>query len=199
MLYIGTTPDNKNALRVAAHRGQLVALSRGVYCDEPDADPAQVIQTNLLAIIARLFPEWHLSFSTAATLRAINGFAFISSRSSTHSPVVLPGVRIVRNRDLPYPEVDWIQAPTLIASRLQEEPQAVKVAVSSPLQTVFECLLASKSYAEKSLPESKLSELIQSLSRVDRERAQAFAARNDLKSEYWRLTELMDKHEFVAK
>jgi len=199
MLYIGTTPDDKNTLRVAAHRGQLVALSRGVYCDEPDADPEQVIQTNLLAIIARLFPEWHLSFSTAATLSPINGFVFISSRSSTHSPVVLPGLRIVRNRDLLYPEIDWIQAPTLIASRLNEEPQPVKVAVSSPLQTVFECLSASKSYAEKSLPESKLSELIQGLGQVDRERAQAFSARNDLKPEYWRLTELMDKHEFVAK
>jgi serine/threonine-protein kinase HipA len=199
MLYIGTTPDDKNTLRVAAHRGQLVALSRGVYCDEPDADPEQVIQTNLLAIIARLFPEWHLSFSTAATLSPINGFVFISSRSSTHSPVVLPGLRIVRNRDLLYPEIDWIQAPTLIASRLNEEPQPVKVAVSSPLQTVFECLSASKSYAEKSLPESKLSELIQGLGQVDRERAQAFSARNDLKPEYWRLTELLDKHEFVAK
>lgn len=199
MLYIGITPDDKNALRVAAHRGQLVALTRGVYCDEPDADPEQLIQTNLLAIIARLFPHWHLSFSTAATLSPINCFVFISSRSSTHSPVALPGLRIVRNRDLPYPEVDWIQAPTLIASRLQEKPQAVKVAVSSPLQTVFECLSASKSYPEKSLPESKLLELIQSLGQVDRERAQAFAARNDLRPEYWRLTELMDKHELVAK
>jgi serine/threonine-protein kinase HipA len=199
MLYIGITPDDKNALRVAAHRGQLVTIGRGVYCDDPDADPEQVIQANLLSIIARLFPEWHLSFSTAATLSPINGFAFISSRSSTHSPVVLPGIRIVRNRDLPYPEVDWLQAPTLIASRLNEEPQAVKVAVSSPLQTVFECLSASKSYAEKSLPESKLLELIQGLGQVDRERAQAFAARNDLKPEYWQLTELMDKQEFVAK
>jgi serine/threonine-protein kinase HipA len=105
----------------------------------------------------------------------------------------------VRNKDLPYPEIDWIQAPTLIASRLNEEPQPVKVAISSPLQTVFECLSASKSYAEKSLPESKLSELIQGLGQVDRERAQAFAARKDLKPEYWRLTELMDKHEFVTK
>ena len=199
MLYIGTTPDDKNALRVAAHRGQLVALTRGVYCDEPDANPEQLIQTNLLAVLARLFPEWHLSYSTAATLTAINGFAFISSRSSTHSPIVLPGLRIVRNRDLPYPEVDWIQAPTLIASRLHEEPQPVKVAVSSPLQTVFECLSASKLYLEKSLPESKLLELIQSLGQLDRERAQAFAARNDSTPEYWRLTELMDKYEFAAK
>ncbi len=199
MLYIGTTPDDKNALRVAAHRGQLVALSRGIYSDEPGADPERVVQDNLLAIIARLFPDWHLSFSTAATLSPINGFAFISSRSATHSPVVLPGVRIGRNRDLPYPEVDWIQAPTLIASRLNEEPQAIKVAVSSPLQTVFECLSASKSYAEKSLPESKLLDLIQSLGQADRERAQAFANRNDLKPEYWRLTELMDKHQFVSK
>lgn len=199
MLYIGTTPDDKNALRVAAHRRQLVALSRGIYSDEPLADPERVIQDNLLAIIASLFPEWHLSFSTAATLSPINGFAFISSRSTTHSAVVLPGVRIVRIRDLPYPEVDWIQAPTVIASRLNEEPQALKVALSSPLQTVFECLSASKSYAEKSLPESKLLELIQSLGPADRERAQAFAIRNDLKQEYWRLTELMDKHQFVAK
>lgn len=140
MLHIGTTPDKKNALRVAAHRGQLVALSRGIYSDEPEADPERVVQHNLLAIIARSFPEWHLSFSTAATLSPINGFAFISSRSATHSPVVLPGVRIVRNRDLPYPEVDWIQAPTLIASRLNEEPQAVKVAVSSHCKR---CLNAS--------------------------------------------------------
>ena len=198
MLYIGITPDDKNSLRVAAHRGQLVTLSRGVYSDDEDADPERFIQDNLLAIIGRLFPEWHLSFSTAATLGSINGFAFISSRSATHSPVVLPGVRIVRNRDIPYPEVDWIQAPTLIASRLNGEPQAVNVAVSSPLQTVFECLSASKTYAEKTLPESKLLELIQSLGQTDRERAQAFAGRNDLRPEYWRLTELMDKHEFIA-
>jgi serine/threonine-protein kinase HipA len=199
MLYIGTIPDEKNSLRVAAHRGQLVTLTRGVYCDEPDADPEQIVQINLLAILAKLFPAWHLSYSTAATLTSINGFAFISSRSSTHSPVVFPGLRIVRNRDLPYPEVDWIEAPTRIASRLQEEPQPVKIAVSSPLQTVFECLSASKSYLEKTLPESKLLELIQSLGQADRERAQAFAARNDLKPEYWRLTELLDKDQFSAK
>jgi serine/threonine-protein kinase HipA len=199
MLYIGSTPDDKNALRVAAHRGQLTTLARGVYCDEPDVDPVEIIQTNLLAIIATLLPEWHLSYSTAATLTSINGFAFVSSRRSTHSPVVLPGLRIVRSRDLPYPEVDWIEAPTLVASRLQEEPKCVKIGISSPLQTVFECLVASKSYPEKTLPESKLLELIQSLSQADRDRAQTFANRNDLKSEYWRLTELMDKNQFAAK
>jgi hypothetical protein len=47
---------------------------------------------------------------------------------------------------------------------------------------------------------TKLSELIQGdHGQVDRSRAQAFSARNDLKPEYWRLTELIDKHEFVAK
>ena len=198
MLYIGTTADEKNALRVAAHRGQIFTLARGVYSDESQADPARIIQANLLVITAKLLPAWHLSYSTAATLAPINGFAFVSSRNSTRSPVILPGLRIVRNRDLPYPEIDWIESPTMVASRLQEEAQPIKVAISSPLQTVFECLSASRSYPEKTLPESKLIDLILSLGEADRERAQAFAARNDLIPEYWRLTELMDRQQFVA-
>jgi serine/threonine-protein kinase HipA len=197
MLYIGITPDDKNALRVVAHRGQLITIARGIYSDEP-VDSTRTIQANLLAIIAGLLPDWHLSYSTAATLTSVNGFAFVSSHSSTHSPVLLPGLRIIRGRDLPYPEIDWLEAPTQIASSLQQEPQTVKVAVSSPLQTVFECLSAARSYPERTLPESKLIELIQNLSESDRQRAQAFAARNDLQAEYWRFAELMDKQQLIG-
>ncbi len=196
MLFIGTTADDKNALRVAAHRGQLFTVARGIYSDEPVIDPAQTIQNNFLAIVGKILPSWHLSYSTAATLSSINGFVFVSATSTTHSPLLLPGLKFIRNRDLPYPEIDWIEAPTRVASSLLQEPGPVKVAVSSPLQTVFECLCASKSYPEKTLPESKILELIQSLGQVDRERAQAFAARNNLKSEYWQFTDLMEKLRF---
>lgn len=199
MLFIGTTPDEKNTLRVAAHRGQLIQVARGIYSDEPVPNPTKLVQENFLAITARLLPDWHLSYSTAATLAPINGFAFVSGSASTHSPVKLPGLRIIRQRDLQYPEVDWIEAPTTIASSLQKEPQQIKIAVSSPLQTVFECLSAAKSYPEKKLPESKLIELVQGLSASDRERAQSFAIRNDLRPEYWRLAQLMDQHQFSAE
>ena len=193
MLYIGTTDDEKNALRVAAHRGQLKSLGRGIFTDEPAADPAEQLKENLLAIVGKLLPEWHIAYSTAAALSPINGFAFVAGKSTTHAPIVLPGVRIMRSRDLPRPEVDWIEAPTVVASTLNSQPQRVKLAVSSALQTVFECLSANRSYPEKTLPESKLLELIEQLSQFDRERAQAFAARNGLETEYYRLTELLEQ------
>lgn len=197
MLYIGITPDDKNALRVAAHRRQIISLGRGIYTDEPDRDPAEQVRHNMLAIVGRMLPNWHLAYSSAATLAPINNFVFVSGPSTTHAPIVLPGIRIVRDRDLPKPEVDWIEAPTMVASSLSAEPQVVKVGVSSPLQTVFDCLAASRSYPEKTLPESRLLELIQQLGQSDRDRAQAFATRNDLQSEYYRFTELLDKARHV--
>ncbi|MFN8658513.1 MAG: hypothetical protein U0105_19415 [Candidatus Obscuribacterales bacterium] len=66
-IYIGTTTSDKSAIRAAAARGVLRRIARDVYTDDLETEPEQLIRENLLAIIGKLQPDWHLSHSTAAT------------------------------------------------------------------------------------------------------------------------------------
>ncbi|MBC7997088.1 MAG: HipA domain-containing protein, partial [Leptolyngbya sp.] len=142
--------------------------------------------------------EWHLSHSTAATLAPINGLVFLSGFSQKYIPFELPGVKVVRLPDLKYPEVEHVEAPTMIAPKLSSSAEPVRINVSSPLQTVFECLSTAKHYPEKLIPEHKIVELIGNLSAADRDRAGAFAVRNDLKSEHWKFLQLCKDHSVGA-
>ncbi|MBU6451632.1 MAG: HipA domain-containing protein [Cyanobacteria bacterium REEB67] len=189
-IYIGTTTSDKSAIRSAAARGVLRRIARDVYTDDLETEPEQLIRENLLAIIGKLQPDWHLSHSTAATQAPINGRVFLSGFSHKYVPLMLPGIKIVRMPDLKYPEVEHLEAPTMVAPKLSSAPEPVRINISSPLQTVFECLTTAKQYPEKLLPEHKVVELIGNLSAMDRERAGAFAVRNDLKSEQWKYLQL---------
>lgn len=198
-IFIGNSTSDKSAIRAAAARGVLRRIARDVYTDDLETEPDELIRENLLAIIGKLQPQWHLSHSTAATLSPISDLIFISGFSQKYVPVELPGVRVVRLPDLKYPEVERIDAPTMIAPRLSSGPEPVRVGVSSPLQTVFECLSTAKHYPEKLIPEHKIVELIGNLSSADRERASAFAVRNDLKSEHWKFLQLCKDHSVGAR
>jgi serine/threonine-protein kinase HipA len=189
-IYIGTTTSDKSAIRAAAARGVLRRIARDVYTDDFDSQPEQLIQENLLAILGKLQPEWHLAHSSAATLSPIEGLVFLSGFSHKYVPLELPGVKVIRSPDLKHPEVEHIEAPTMIAPKLSSDPAHVRVNVSSPLQTVFECISSAKKYPQKLLPEHKVVELIGNLSSADRERAGAFALRNDLKTEQWKYLQL---------
>ena len=189
-IYIGDTTADKSAIRAAASRGSLRRIARDVYTDDHESKPEKLIRENLLAILGKLLPDWHLSFSTAATLTPIDGHAFMSGFSHKYLPLNLPGVDVIRLPDLKNPEVEQIEAPTLIAPKLSAEPDVVRVNVSSPLQTVFECMASAKKYSQKLLPEHKIVELIGKLSAADRDRAVAFAMRNALKTEHWKYLQL---------
>ncbi len=189
-IFIGTTASDKSAIRAAASRGVLRRIAREVYTDDVESLPEQLIQENLLAILGKLQPEWHLSHSTAVTLSPIDGLVFLSGYSHKYMPFELPGVNVIRLPDLKHPEVEHIEAPTMIAPKLSSEPEPVSINVSSPLQIVFECVSTARHYPQKLLPEHKVVELIGNLSSGDRERASAFALRNDLKAEHWKYLQL---------
>lgn len=189
-IFIGNTSTDKSAIRAAATRGALRRIARDVYTDDFETHPEQLIQENLLAILGKLLPAWHLSFSTAATLAPRDGLVFLSGYSQKYLPLELPGVKVIRLPDLKHPEVEHVEAPTMIAPRLSLPPETVRVNLSSPLQTVFECVATAKRYPQKLLPEHKVVELIGNLSAADRERAGAFAVRNDLKTEHWKYLQL---------
>jgi HipA-like protein len=193
-IFIGNSTSDKSAIRAAAARGVLRRIARDVYTDDLQTDPEELIRDNLLAIIGKLQPEWHLSHSTAATLAPINSLVFLSGFSQKYTPLELPGVKVVRLPDLKYPEVERVEAPTMIAPKLSSSAEPVRVHVSSPLQTVFECLSTAKHYPEKLIPEHKIVELIGNLSAADRNRAGAFAIRNDMKSEHWKFLQLCQDH-----
>jgi serine/threonine-protein kinase HipA len=197
-IFIGNSTSDKSAIRAATARGVLRRIARDVYTDDLLTEPEELIRDNLLAIIGKLQPEWHLSHSTAATLAPINGLIFLSGFSQKYVPFELPGVRVVRMPDLKYPEVERVEAPTFIAPKISSSSAPVRIGVSSPLQTVFECLSTAKHYPEKLIPEHKIVELIGNLSSADRERASAFAVRNDLKSEHWKFLQLCKDHSVGA-
>jgi serine/threonine-protein kinase HipA len=102
----------------------------------------------------------------------------------------LPGVRIVRLSSLAAPEYDEITTPTEVIRGVDRPPEPLRLRVSTPLQTVFECLSKTRTYRERALPDAALLELIADLPAADRERAERFAARNGLRREYLRFREL---------
>ena len=191
MLYIGESKAARAALRSAVRRGALRRVMRGVYTSDFETDPETVVRQHFLALIGRLLPRSHLSHSSAAMLAPVGSLAFVSGESGYARPLELPGVTVVRLPDLANPEIEWIDAPTLVASGITAEPEIVRVAVSSTLQTVFECLSTARRYPEKQLPLDRMLELIRSLSDEDRSRAEDFARRNGLDAEHRKLTELL--------
>ncbi|MEE8046506.1 MAG: HipA domain-containing protein [Dehalococcoidia bacterium] len=194
-IFIGHSTSANRALRVAATRGSVRRLARRIYSSDLDRDPATQIRENLLGILGRLLPDWHLSYSSAVTLAPVGGLVFLSGTVSNYRRINLPGVTVVRQKDIRHPEFEWIEAPTLIGTTLENDPEVVRVGLSSPLQSVFECLRPARRYKEKQLPHPKLIELVRDLSSADRARAESFATRNDLQSELRRFMNLVEATE----
>ena len=190
MLYSGTTEAEKNALRVREHRGQLRRLYRNLYTDDFDRDEEDIVAEHILSIAAALLPEWQVSHSSAATRGPVHGMLFMSGAGKPGRHLELPGLLIVRLPGLEAPEHDTIVAPTPIAHAADTPPEPIHLRVSTPLQTVFECLSTSRTYPEKNLPDITVAEMISRLATSDGERAERFTARNGLRREYLRFREL---------
>ncbi|MGH7564005.1 MAG: type II toxin-antitoxin system HipA family toxin [Gemmatimonadota bacterium] len=158
-------------------------MARGVYTDDLDAPLEQFVDGNLLAILGALFPDQYVSYSTAALLGPRNGEAFLSGGGIRH-PLRLPGVTVHRLPELPHPEVRILELEELIATSLSADPFPARVRLSSPLQTVFEVLSSDARQPNRSIPETNIRGLIEALSTSDRVRADRFARRNGLESEW---------------
>ena len=185
-LHIGSTDRDRAAFRARAHRGSLRKLYRSVYTDDFDRAPEDVVRENALAIAGALFPEWQLSHSSAATRGPVDGFLFLSGPGKAGRSVHLPGLRIVRFHQLEAPEHDVVPSPTEIIRGGDRPPEPVDVRVSTPLQTIFECLGTTRGYPQKLLPDVRIADLIARLPETDRARAERFASRNGLRREYLR-------------
>lgn len=168
-----------------------VALRHCVYTDDFDRSLEEIVGDYLPAILGRAYPGWYLSHSTAATLRPMNGVAFISGHGSRMA-IRLPGVLIQRVRALPHPEVVGLDLDVFVAPRLRAEPVPARVQLSSPLQTVFELLSRDARQPARSLPDETIRALIAALPEADVRRASAFARRNGLTRKLERFEKLLE-------
>jgi serine/threonine-protein kinase HipA len=190
-VYIGDSEQSKAALRKANERGAIRQLARGIYTDDFEREPSEIVRQNILAIAGQILPDWHLSHSSAAVRGPVDGFLFMSGPTSvTGRNMELPGLEIIRFRQLAHPETDRVSAPTGIATGPHNPEQPVSVRVSTALQAVFECLSVARRYPAKSLPDDVIAEMITRLASSDRDRAERFAVRNGLRREYLRYREL---------
>ncbi|MGI9042767.1 MAG: hypothetical protein ACR2GK_01435, partial [Gemmatimonadaceae bacterium] len=134
MLFSPATTLDRKALDKAAQRGTVRRIARGVYTDDPGS-PELIVERHLPTILKLAFPNWYISYSTAALLRAVNGSAFISGAPQTRTPAKLPGVVVHRLPALPYPDIVELDLEDMVSPSLSAEPQPVRIRISSPLQT----------------------------------------------------------------
>lgn len=189
-IYYATEETAQAVLRKRAERGSLRALYRGIYTDELDRAEEDVVRENILAIAAVILPSYQLSHRSAAVRGLVGDKLFMSGPGKAGRHIDLPGVRIIRLPQLPSPEADRIPTPTQPITGTHGDPEPLFIRVSTPLQTVFECLSGTRVYPEKSLPDEQITALIARLGEADRDRAERFAVRNGLRREFLRFQEL---------
>lgn len=184
MIYLPRDSHDASALATAASRRRVRSIVPGVYTDDLTTPPAEWVRQHLLAVLAGLYPDWHVSHSTAALGSARHGVAFISGDSTNKKASRLPGVLVKRVRRLPHPDTVTVATGDVSKRTLSGAEEPVEVRMSSPLQTVFEVLRKDARQPERSLPLAQAKTLIQGLSLVDRQRAERYATRNKLMREY---------------
>ena len=190
MIYSGRTEREQNAFRVRESRGKLRRLYWNIYTDDFHLAAEKIVAENILVIAAALLPEWQVSHSSAAVRGPVEGMLFMSGPGKPGRHLDLPGIRIIRLPHLTAPEHDEVSTPTPIVRDPEAPPEPLGLRVSTPLQTIFECLSTARTYWQKRLPDVTVAELIARLPEMDRERAERFAARNGLRREYLRYREL---------
>lgn len=190
MLYLPKDPADSSALRTAAGRGRVRAILPGIYTDDLETCADEWVRRHLLVILGVLYPDWFVSYSTAALGRPREGVAFISGAKTNLKATELPGVVVKRIRQFDHPETVTVDSGVASQRTLTGLEEPVLVRMSSPLQTVFEVLRRDRRQPERSLPDAQVRALIERLSRADRLRADRFAERNGLRREHERFREL---------
>jgi serine/threonine-protein kinase HipA len=192
MLFIPQDARENRALNKAYQRGAVLRVAKGIYTNDFDKPPQEIVSEQLLAILGAAYPDWYVSHSTAALHEAVSGVAFLSGPKRTRTSIQLPGVEVKRLPALPHPETVVLRLEQPIARGLSAEPSEPEVHVSSPLQTVFEVLNRDARQPERSLDHDVVGKLIGELSETDRLRAESFARRNGLEREF-------DKFEWLCR
>lgn len=190
MMFLPNDRGDANALRTAASRGRVRSVAPGVYTDDLETPAEEWVRDHVLAVLAALYPDWFVSYSTAALGRARDGVAFISGVKANVKTTELPGVVVKRIRQFDHPETVTIDTGITSKRVLTGAEEPVFVRMSSPLQTIFEVLRRDRRQPERSLPDARVRALIERLSRADRRRAERFAVRNRLEAEYERFRAL---------
>lgn len=184
MIYLPKDSHDTNALATAATRGRVRSIVPGLYTDDLTTPAPEWVQQHLWAVLAGLYPDWYVSYSTAALGRARDGVAFISGASRNKKATQLPGVLVKRIQQLPHPETITVATEEVSKRTLSGVEEPIKVRRSSPLQNVFEVLRRDARQPERGLPLAQVRTMIQALSLADRQRAERFAERNKLRTEY---------------
>lgn len=190
MLYVPGDSADLSALTTAAGRGRVRPIVRGIYTDDLETPPEDWVEAHLLAVLASLYPDWFVAYSTAALGRARDGVAFISGPRSNVKATELPGVTVKRIPQLEHPETVTVDTGVVSKRRLSGVEEPVRARMSTPLQTVFEVLRRDRRQPQRSLPDLQVRALVERLSRRDRDRATQFARRNGLSRELERFREL---------
>lgn len=185
-LYIPGSTRQARALAKAAHLGRVRRLARGVYSDDLERPAANIVREHIMAIAATRYPDSYVSHSSAAVRGLVEDTLFLSGGINRYTTYHLPGVSLAWAPSLPHPEIDEFAAPTSVSPALSADPEYPKVRVSSPLQTIFECMMPTRRHPHRRLPDAVLTDLISRLGQRDRDRARAFAERNSLEREYKR-------------
>ncbi len=186
MIYIPQTVSESRALHKARQRGIVLRLAKGILTDDFDTPLTEIVKEQLLGILGAAYPDWYVSYSTAALRQDVSGVAFLSGFKSTRKSIELPGVEVKRLPALPHPETVVLRLEKPVARALSAEPSEAEVRVSSPLQTVFEVLNRDARQPERGLDDGVVRQLIEGLSETDRSRAESFARRNGLEREFQR-------------
>ena len=183
MLFIPQTASESRALNKARQRGIVLRVAKGIYTDNFDTPLPEIVKEQLLAILGAAYPDWYVSYSTAALHQDVSGVAFLSGFKRTRASIALPGVEVKRLPALPHPETVVLRLEQPIARALSADPSAAEVRLSSALQTVFEVLKRDARQPERTLADDVVRQLIGDLSETDRRRAGSFARRNGLGDE----------------
>lgn len=192
MLYLPRSREDTAALIKAVARGKLRRVAQGIYSDDFEASTEDTVLAHFLAIVGALYPEAHLSHSTAALLRPLEGVAYISTPTrNPNASTRLPGVRLKRHGVLPYPEIVTLQLNEEIKNSLSSDPRPASVRISSPLQAIFEVLQVDAREPERTIPLPQIVALVEALPADDVKRAWAFAERNGLHRELARFDKIL--------
>ena len=189
-LFIPDSSRQGRALAKALRLGRVRRLTPRVYTDEFEPPAENIIRDHILAIVAQRYPDAYVSHSSAALRGIVQDTLFLSGGVNRFATYRLPGVRLARAPALQHPEVEEFLAPTAVSPALSVDAEHPKVRISSPLQTIFECLMPARRYSHRRLPDAVIADLIARLGQRDRVRAGAFADRNGLPREYERFLAL---------
>ena len=86
-------------------KGAIRRITPGVYTSDLDGTIEEIVAREIPAIVAYLYRDDYISHSSALTLKPTSSGTFFIAGAGKPKTFELPGVRVVRSRGIPYPEI----------------------------------------------------------------------------------------------